>query len=167
MRTTEAALRRVIREELTRIHEAELTVGDVKAALKYAKGKRAKDAAAEFAKEAGKKAAAVGVKSFLSIVPGLAGLADAVEAGLELKDLYDAASSATPEQKKANPLWDRLTVDPDTSRIIDDEVEDRFATELGNRISDLPDDAVLPDADTQLRDWLKDRYSGAHVTKGS
>jgi len=167
VRITESQLRGVIREELARLSEADLTVGDVKAALKYARGKRAKDAAAEFAKEAGKKAAAVGVKSFLSIVPGLAGLADAVEAGLELKDLYDAAASATPEQKKANPLWDRLTVDPDTSRIIDDEVEDKFATELGNRISDLPDDTPLPDADTQLSSWLKDRYSGAHVTKGS
>jgi mannose/fructose/N-acetylgalactosamine-specific phosphotransferase system component IIB len=164
---TEGELRRIIRRALMEDAAAEeVTVGDVKKALKYAKGKKLKDAAIEISKEAGKKAAVSGVKSVLSIIPGLAGVADAVEKGMEIKDLYDAAMSANPEQKKKNPLWDMLTVDPDTSAIVDDGVEQEFVNSLADKVSSLPDDAKIPNADAQLKGYLKDKYSGAYVSKG-
>ena len=166
MRITEAQLRKIIRRELDRLDEAQLTVGDVKAALKYAKGKKMKAAAAEAAKEAGKKAGMLGVKSVLSLFPGAAAVAEYIETGMELKDIYSAAKSAKPNEKESNPLWDMLTIDPDISSIVDDEVESRFVSDLADRVSNLPDETALPDADEQLANWLKRKFSGAHITKG-
>lgn len=58
-------------------------------------------------------------------------------------------------------------MDPDTSAIVDDEVEERFVKDLDGAIAGLSDDATLPDADEQLANWLKGKFSGAHVTRGS
>lgn len=167
MTPAERHLRLLIREELSLLHEVDITVGDVKKALEYARGKRVKDAAAEVAKEAGKKAGMLGLKSVLSLIPGAAAVQDAIETGMELKDLYSAATSVTPDVKKANPLWDILTVDPDTTAILDDEVEARFIKALGARVAALPDDTKLPDADTQLNNWMKGEFGGTQVTKGT
>ena len=43
-----------------------------------------------------------------------------------------------------------ITIDPDTSAIVDDALEAEFIKLLGDRIKYLDDDDELPDADTQL-----------------
>ena len=107
----------------------------------------------------------MGLKALLSLVPGAAGVADAVEKGAELKDFFDAAMSVSPEEKKKNPVWDLITIDPDTSAIVDDALEAEFIKLLGDRIKYLDDDDELPDADTQLKNFLKNKFNKSHVTK--
>ena len=166
MRLTESQLRTIIRRALVEAESGDgITVGDVRGALEYAKGKKIEDAIKSVASKATKKGAKVGVKSVLSLIPGAAGFVDAVEAGLEIKDLYDAALSVTPKQKKSNPLWDMLTVDPNTSQIVDDAVEQEFVDSLGEKIAGMPDDAKIPNADDQLKSYLRDKYAGAYITK--
>lgn len=167
MRITEAQLRKIIRREINRLDEAQLTVGDVKGALKYAKGKKIKAAAAAVAKEAGKKAVPLGIKSVLSLVPGVAGAAEWIEKGIELTDMYTAAASMKPKEKESNPLWDMITIDPNTSSIVDDGVESRFISDLADSVANLPDETALPDADEQLANWLKGKFSGAHIAKSN
>jgi hypothetical protein len=148
-------IREILREEQT------LRVGDVRQALKYARGKKIDAAAAAVAKKTAEK----GALFVLKRIPLLGGALDAIEAGMELKDLYDAAMSVKPEDKKKDPLWDKLTIDPDTSAIVDDGVEAKFVNALGDRVDALDDDDELPDADTQLSGYLKGEFGGAHVSK--
>ena len=156
----ERALRLLIREELTRLDE--VTVGDLKRALEFAKGKKKEDLAKTLGKQAGK---VVGMK-VLQAIPFLGTAAAAVEAGMELKDLYDTLQSTTPEVKKKNPIWDRMTIDPETAAIVDDQVEDEFIGALGDRVSGLADDVELPDADEQLASWMRGKFTGRHVARG-
>lgn len=149
------AIREILREEET------IRVGDVRQALAAAKGKKIKDAAAAVAKEAGKK----GAMAVLQMIPIAGGAVAAIEKGMELKDLYDAAMSIKPDEKKKNPLWDFLSIDPDTSAIVDDKVEADFVKALADKVAVLDDSDELPDADTQLTGYLKGEFKGAHVSK--
>ena len=142
-----------------------VTVGDMKKALAYAKGKKTSELVASATKKAGEKALAGGAKAILNLIPGAGSVAQAIETGLEIKDIYDAAKEASPKAKKSNPLWDRLTIDPDKAAIIDDEVEERFISDLNNRIQKLPDDEEIPDADRQLDFWLSNKYTGSKIVK--
>lgn len=156
--SAEQLLREAIR---LAIHEETIKVGDIRAALAAAKKKQSVEKAKAAAKEAGKK----GVMAALGLIPGAGTLVGAIEAGMELKDLYDAAKDLDPEAKKKNPLWDLLTIDPDTSAIVDDAVEAEFIAALGDRVKSLDDEDELPDADAQLASYLKGKFSGAHVKK--
>jgi len=158
MRLTEGELRRLIREVIT--------VGDVRTALKYAKDKKGKEAAIAAAKAAGGKAVEKGVEAVMGLFPGGGTLWSVVSGARDIADIVSSASSTGPEEKKKNPLWDQLTVDPDTSAIVDDEVEERFVKDLAAAVDGLPDTAPFPDADDQLANWLKGKFSGAHVRKG-
>lgn len=154
---------RLLRETVRAILHEEQTmrVGDVRDALKAAKGKKIKDAAAEMGKVVAKK----GAMAVLGFIPAAATVRAAIEGGMELKDLYDAAASISPEEKKKNILWDFLSIDPDTSAIVDDAVEANFVKALKKRVELLDDDDELPDIDRQLAGYLRGEFDGAHVAK--
>jgi hypothetical protein len=169
MKTNERLLRQYIRESIRDrelLNEDTLKVGDLRAALNYTKGKKLKDAAAAVAKEAGKKGLGLAVDALASLVPGLGAVMDAIETGMELKDLYDAAANAKPEAKKTNPLWDRISIDPDAPAIVDDAIEAEFTDPLSDKVKYLDDEDELPDADVQLAGFLKSKFNQAHVAKG-
>lgn len=161
MRITETALRRAIRVEALRILQEDIRVGDLRAQLRAAKGKKLRDAGVHTAKKMG----VLGLKGALSLIPGASFVGDAIEAGAEIKDLIDVAKSLKPKEKESSPLWDFLTIDPDVSDILDNGVEDKFLLDLGKDVESLPDDAILPDADVQLNSWLKSNYGGTQVLK--
>jgi len=143
------------------LREDTIKVGDIRKALKLARDLKGKEAKAEFSK----KAATLGVKTVLGMIPALGAVSNILDKGLDVKDLYDAAKSASPKEKKANQLWDFITIDPESSAILDDKVESDFIDALSQKVSVLDDEDELPDADTQLASYLKGKYSGAHVTK--
>jgi len=165
---TESQLRRLVREVI--LTEA-IKVGDVKQALGYVKSQKLKRAG----QEVGKIATKAGGKALIGVLTG--GLSDrikdvidfSVEAGEigadTISSLYPALMKLPPKEKESHPLWDKLTIDPDTAAIVDDSIEDKFLKSLEVKIAGLSDDDELPDADEQLADWLKDEFSGAHVTK--
>lgn len=154
---------RLLRETIRQIlaEQQQFTVGDLRAALKAAKSKDMKAAAIEMSKEAGKK----GALALLKFIPGVAQAKDAIELGEFGYDLYKAASGISPKDKKKNSLWDILTIDPDTSAIVDDSVEAKFIKAMGDQAVGLNDSDPLPDIDDQLTDYLKGQYSGTHITR--
>jgi len=164
MRITESALRRIVREEILR--EA-ITVGDLKAALKAAKGQKNKEIALDAAKKLAAKGVEKGAESVVGLFPGGGTIWSWVSGAKDAGEIIYNAAKSDPEVKKKNPLWDRLTLDPEVSAIVDDEVEDKFIKALGDAVTGLDDDAELPDADEQLSNWLKGKYSGAHITKAT
>jgi hypothetical protein len=157
MRITESALRRIIREELT--------VGALRAALDAARGQKSVEDAKAKAVAAAKKFGEKGAEAAIGMLPGGGTLWSFISGAKDIAEIITAAADSDPQVKKKNPLWDKLTIDPEKAAIIDDEVEARFIGDLGAAVGSLPDDAVLPDADTQLSNWLKKKYSGAHVAK--
>jgi len=161
MRITEAALRKVIRDEALRIMQEDIQVGELRNQLRAARGKKLKDTGAHAAKKLG----VLGLKGALSLIPGASFVSDAIEAGAEIKDLLDIVKNLKPKEKESSPLWDFLTIDPDVSDILDNGVEDKFLIDLGKDIESLPDDATLPDADVQLNNWLKKNYGGTQLVK--
>jgi hypothetical protein len=148
-----------------------LTVGDVKYALDYARKKKLGKATGDV----GKILAKQGGKALLGFLT--AGISDrvsdifstAIEAGEVTADaigaFYPALAKSSPKEKESNPIWDLLTIDPDTAAIVDDTVENKFLIDLKNKIANLPDDAPLPDADEQLANWTKRNYSDTVIKK--
>ena len=170
MKNDERLLREYIRNSLRQQLLSEedngsVTVGDIKSALEYAKGKNLKSAFAAASKEAGKKGAKLGLNFLLSLLPGASAVSSAIEAGLEFKELANAAKSVSPEAKKTNPAWDLLTIDPDKSAIVDDAIEADFFKAISDKIKNLDDDDVLPDMDVQLNSYLRNRFNNTAITK--
>ena len=140
-----------------------MKVKDVKAALSLLKKYKTIEAAKSAAKNAGKAS----VSTVLGFI-GLGGWDKWAEVGMNVFDasyeLYDIGSPVFKNKdKKDNPLIDLLTIDPDTSAIVDDTVEGNFLRYLGKVIQGKNDDDELPDADSMLSDFLKNKFDGHHV----
>ena len=160
----ETLLREAIRSILLE-DTGTMTVGHLRNALRVAKGIGSEEKMKAAGKEAAKRGLTKGAGALIGLIPGGGTIWSAIEAGIDVKGVYKAATKLTPEEKKANPLWDFITIDPDTSAIVDDGVESNFIIALGDSVDGLPDNAEIPDADVQLTNYLKDKFSGAHITK--
>ena len=164
-------LRQIIKEELVvarrektlrqALHEGTIRVKDLKDAFTLLKKYKTKEKALAMAGSGVK----TGVKAALGFLPFGGTLTAILDAAEPLKDMYDAAKDVDPEAKKSNMLWDLMTIDPDTSAIVDDAIEDNFIKALQTRVSQLSDNDMIPDADELLRQYLTNKYRGAHVTK--
>ena len=141
------------------ILEDDIKVGDIRAALAAAKKTQNIKKGIEMAKAVGK----IGVGAALKALPIAGNIVSTLESGMEVVDLYKSWKDLEPKVKKANGLWDKLTIDPATSAIVDDGVENEFINALSDRVARLADDDELPDADTQLAGYLKGKYSGTHI----
>jgi hypothetical protein len=164
MRITESALRKIVREEISfqllrEVAESEITVGDLRDTLKLAKrikGNPTASKIADVSKAIGGTASDVASEVILGAIPG-AGLAKAL-AGGALNIFSAAKGSPKPKDPKAAQLWDLLTIDKDSQDVLDDGIVDEFVEELDDKVADLPDDAKIPNADTQLQNFLKRYY---------
>ena len=171
IKITEKQLRRLIRQEL--LKEAGITVGDIKSALKHASDQKLK----KVTRDVGKSALVGGAKIAANFFTGgIAGeLIDIVDKVKDAKEvggplvgaLFPKLFKSSPQDKESHPIWDRLTIDPETATVIDDSVEENFLKDLEAQVAKLPDDTVLPDADEQLASWMKRKFKGTHVSKGS
>lgn len=88
-----------------------------------------------------------------SIVPGGAMLNTAF-------DLFKAVYNAT-DDKKSNTWLDKLNVDDNYSKIVDDTVENAFLKELTNMFMSKPDNEVIPanfNVNVELQTYLKKNY---------
>ncbi len=158
MRITESSLRKIVKEEISLqlLREAtesgKITVGELKAAIKYAEGKNK----AQARLEAAKAGATEGTLAALQMIPVIG---TGFSAFGVLKSIYTTFSrEKKPKAKTQNPLWDILTIDEMTSALLDDAVEKEFIKDLDELISRLDDDDEIPDADKQLQAWLRHNY---------
>ena len=129
------------------------TVGDLKKAIRYIR-------ATEAGGEVGKKAA----EALVGMFPG-GGTAMSIFSGVKdgaglLKKLYGADDEA-----KTGTGLDKLNVDDVVSKIVDDPIEVKFLNYYANLINDMDDDAPLPDATTELQDFLAASFEDNTVKK--
>ena len=151
----------LLREAIRLTLAEAIKVGTVRAALKMAKKKKSAEKAKAAAISAGKSA----VGAMLDMIPMVATTKGALQTGMALADVYSATKDLNPKDKEKNEFWQTVSIDPDTSAIVDDAVEAKFLKDLGDNIENRQDDEDLPDADDMLSIWLKNKYSGAHVKK--
>ena len=153
-------LRLLIRESIL-LEEEEILVGDIKKAKQALVKYKTKEAGLEALKSVGKATAGT-----LAGLMGLGGYSSFIDAGINIADTIQAAKGKVkPEDKKKNPMWDLLTLDEPTAAILDNSVEDKFIQDFSKGVEALPDDAKVPNADTQLNNWLKAKYNGRRVEK--
>ena len=179
MKISEQKLRQLIRESI--IHEMNslqenfdkdkpalleadprMTAGQLRQALKKVSSEKKKTKVSEL----GKKMGLWGAKTALSSFGPFGVLAaTAIDLGLDAKDLIKKAKDLSPEDKRSSPLWDVLSIDPDVSDVVHDSIEDQFINAYGQSVQDLPDEAIIPDADVELNKWIKQKYNGVDVRK--
>ena len=168
----ERLLREYVRESLKvggLVKEA-ITAGDLKYAMKLIKRDRNFEKAEEVARSLGKK----GVVALLNYISAgaaapafiaMAANAGAINAGSAADDFYKTAKSASAQEKSKNKLFKFLSIDDDTTAIVDDKLEDEFEKEFIDRLKYYSDDDELPDADKAFNSWLKGKFNQSHVTK--
>ena len=164
-RRQDRLLREAIREVLLEADPGPLTVGDVKKAIAVAQEKGVQKAKAEAGKMAKEKALTSFGKILGGFVPGVGSAVEFFEAGKDIYGILARMKDVDPKTKESHPLWDKLTIEPNTAAVLDSAVEDRFVKDLGAAVAGLPDNTPLPDADVQLTDWMKVNYGGTHVAK--
>ena len=67
--------------------------------------------------------------------------------------------NGTSDSVKTNTGMDRLNIDDDYSKIVDDDIENGFLDDFLAKLSELPDDAPIPDANAQLEDYLRFKFN--------
>ena len=77
------------------------------------------------------------------------------------KKIYSA-----PDKKKTNTDLDKLNIDDEISKIVDDTVENNFIIDLikGLNAGELKDDDPIPDVGEWLRRYLKKNYNRRTIT---
>ena len=105
-----------------------------------------------------------GVETIKDVLKGLA--ADTIPMGgtilssIEgLKKMYGA-----PDDKKTNTALDKLNIDDEIAKIVDDTVEDNFLADVVSQTSGLSDDDPIPNMDELLSKWLQGKYDSRTVT---
>lgn len=161
--TGRTMLRETIRQILR--EEAALKVGDIRRALDAAKGDSDKSDIASISKSAARKLGRRAAGLAINTMPGGSVAWAAFNVARDMRDLYKKAKHIPDSEKKKNPLWDYLTLDPETADILDDDVEQDFVDWLAAKVEDMPDDAYLPNAEDQLADYLMRYYNGHYITK--
>jgi len=157
--------RLLLKEAIRFILLNEVKVGEIKKAMELVRNNKKKDAAVAAAKEAGKKGLKAGIGALIGLIPGGGTIWSAMESGSEIADVIMAASKEiSPEEKKKNPIWDQLTIDPDTAAIVDDAVEANFLKDMQNAVNRAPDDQDV-DLDVMLSNFLKRNYNRKHISQ--
>lgn len=124
------------------------TYGDLKKAIK-----------AISLKQKGEKIGSVAVDTLLGFIPGM-------DVAKTTYDVIKAAISK-PDDKKTKTWLDKLDIDDDMSKIIDDTVENGFMKTISNSIEKESDSKPLEqdfNMNQKLVDYLKQNYQGRTVT---
>lgn len=124
------------------------TYGDLKKAIKSIS-----------LKQKGEKIAGVAADTLADFIPGFG----------TAKTTFDfiKAAISKPDTKKTKTWLDKLDIDDQTSKIVDDTVENSFMSTIAKSIESQPDDKALePDfnMNQKLVDYIKDNYKGRTVT---
>jgi len=64
-----------------------------------------------------------------------------------------------PDDKKTDTDLDLLNIDDDVSKIVDDNIEEKFFNDILKRLESLPDDADIPNMTKELSDYIADGYN--------
>ena len=108
-----------------------------------------------------KKFKDVGGKAFSAALNLLPGVGTAIDAYSVFKAAFNK-----PDNVKTNTWLDKLDVDDDASKIVDDTVENEFLKIASDKFMDEPDDKVLDpnfNMDDELNSHLKKQFNARHI----
>lgn len=128
------------------------TYGDLKKLINSIKNKQKGEKIISKGKE-------LALDQVLGLIPGAS----------NAKTAFDFIKTAIskPDTKKTNTWLDKLDIDDDMSKIIDDTVENGFMQAMANSIEAEPDAKTLEDdfnMNAKMVDYLKNTYDGRTVT---
>ena len=93
---------------------------------------------------------------------GISAVADLIPAANTAKSLFDVfqATYNLPDEKKTNTGLDKLNVDDQVSKVVDDTVENMFLQDMKDKFEGLPDDTRLEDLDMTklLSKYISDEF---------
>tara|TARA_R100000030_G_C3206034_1_gene112122 strand:- start:241 stop:687 length:447 start_codon:yes stop_codon:yes gene_type:complete len=136
------------------LQEAPLeTVGDLKKMIRTHR-------AVETGKEIGKKAAEMAIEQ----IPGVNNVFAIWKGAKEAKEMV-AKLYGSDDQLKSNTGLDKLNVDDDVSKIVDDPIEVAFINDLLKTIDGMDDLAPIPDVNDELQKYLAKKFNQKQVKK--
>lgn len=122
------------------------TIGDLRKLIKVHR-------ALETGKEAGKKAAEMAIEQ-IPVVSNLFSLWKGAKDSVDmLKKLYGA-----DDKFKTNTGLDKLNIDDNVSKIVDDQIEVAFLNDLLKSMENLNDNDPIPDINKVFQDFLKKNF---------
>ena len=127
------------------------TVGDLKKLIKTHR-------AVEAGKEVGKKAAEMAIEQ----IPVVSNIFSIWKGAKEAKDMV-AKLYGADDKLKLNTGLDKLNVDYDVSKIVDDPIEVSFLNDLLKTIDGMDDLDPIPDVNDALQTYLSDNFNQKQV----
>tara|TARA_R100001086_G_C11732743_1_gene230187 strand:+ start:193 stop:651 length:459 start_codon:yes stop_codon:yes gene_type:complete len=147
---------KVIMENWNRyiLQEAPLeTVGDLRKLIKTHR-------AMEAGKELGKKAAEAAIEQ----IPVVSNIFSLWKGAQDAKEIVGKLYGAEDSFKSSTGL-DKLNVDDDVSKIVDDPIEVAFINDLLKAMENMDDLDPIPDVNVELQKYLADKFNSNQVKK--
>lgn len=161
---------RLLRETISAIlseRQAAVKVGDLKKALAIVKKEKSIEKAKEIGKTALKKGTETGARALIGLFPGGGTAWEVIKGAAGVGELvWKAAKDSSHEEKKQNKLWDYITIDPESTAILDDDVEDMFIKDYSLEVQGRDDEQYIPGADDALELYLTNKFGGRHISGG-
>lgn len=129
------------------------TVGDLRKTIRDYR-------AMEAGKEVGKKAVEMAVEQ----IPGVSNLYSMWKGVQDTKDMLGKLYGAE-DDIKSNTGMDKLNVDDDISKIVDDRLEQAFLNDLLKTIEQMDDNDPIPDVNEKLQIFLKKKFNQHSVNQ--
>ena len=136
------------------LQEAPLeTVGDLRKLIKTHR-------AMEAGKELGKKAAEAAIEQ----IPVVSNIFSLWKGAQDAKEIVGKLYGAEDSFKSSTGL-DKLNVDDDVSKIVDDPIEVAFINDLLKAMESMDDLDPIPDVNVELQKYLADKFNSNQVKK--
>ncbi len=110
--------------------------------------------------EAGKKI----LDMALEQVPGVSNIWSMMKASKDAKDMISTLYGMD-DKFQSNSGLDKLNIDDDISKIVDDKVEAAFLNFLINKLQSMNPDAPMPDATIEIQNFLASKFNKNTVKK--
>lgn len=123
------------------------TVGDLRAFVKVSRSAGA-------GKKIGKEAA----EAIIGAIPVLGNVLTGLKAVKSSKEAFKKFYG-NDDSFKTNTGLDKLDVNDDVSKIVDDEIEVAFLNDFLARVENMNDEDPIPDANEALKDFLKFKFN--------
>ena len=108
--------------------------------------------------QAGKETGKLAVDTFVEEIPVLGTAFRLFGASKDSKEILRKLYSAE-DSFKTNTGLDKINIDDDVSKIVDDEIENAFLKALVDMLNDMDDLEEIPDVNVALQNFLKRKFN--------
>ena len=129
------------------------TVGELKKVIANAR-----------AVEAGKEVAKQGFEAGVALVPGLSNVYAVLKAATDAKSAI-ATLYGTDQEFQGQPALDKMKIDTNVSKIVDNKIENAFISDLLKQLDGMDDNDPLPDLNVMMQQFLAGQFDGNMVKR--